>query len=262
LHFDLKERFRYTNFLGRDLDRVLNTLQPRIVFSRFARLRAAVHYRYLIRTNTRRSIDTSRAHGIGVSVTYSVTSRLSMAGMLRRDSESINFIFPRHIGGRRLWIDASARYLLGKNTLIRAKYLFQSDEMDILFTPGANFDRLGDSADDFAEGIAQSFRFQEDSDFNYDKHLFVLSTHTSVRSGLFADGFLLFQRKRFEEHVLLRPGRPVRLDNTFIAQFAGQYRLRGGYSLITSVRYERNGSNDPRTDYAYFLTSAGLKRSF
>ena len=259
---ELLDRFRYTNFTGRDFERLYNSIEPAVIWNASRRWEAAAQYRYMYRDNPRRILDWWQASGVGGWVGLDATDRMSLKAFGRVDFQSQQFVFPRGNEGERYWADLSARYFLGSSTLLMGKYLFQEDRMDVAFAPGFDYDVLGDPADDFADGILQSLRFMEDADNNYRKHLLVLLSHTSIHEGTFLEAFFLFQDKLFEQPVIQLPDRPRRRDRTYVAQVYLLSPLGRGFSLLGTVRYEQNDSNDGRRDYHYAIVGAGFKWSF
>jgi hypothetical protein len=259
---EVLDRFRYTYFTGRDFDRLYNSLEPAVVWDLSRRWEAAAQYRYMYRDNPRRILDWWQAHGAGGWVGVDATDRLSLKAFGRVDFQSQQFVFPRGNEGERYWADLSGRYFLGSKTLLMGKYLFQKDDMAVAFAPGPDYDVLGDPADDFADGILQSLRFMEDADNNYRKHLLVLLSHTSIHEGTFLEAFLLYQDKLFDQTVIQLPDRPRRHDRTYVAQVYILSPLGRGFSLLGTVRYEQNDSNDARRDFHYTIVGAGLKWSF
>ncbi|MDH3216711.1 MAG: hypothetical protein OEN01_10505 [Candidatus Krumholzibacteria bacterium] len=260
---EFTDRFRVTAYPNRSgWDRFFNSLRSKVVFRPSGRWWTSLQYRSLYRDNPRSNLDYSYANGIAASVHVSATTRLSVVALGQIDFQTVRFLFPRDESGERSWIDLSFRYLLGRNTLLMGKYMFQHDDMGIVFAQGTDFDKLGDAAEDATDGIFQSIRFLEATDFNFDKHLFILSSHTSLNAGSFVDILLLYQHKHLQEPVLERADRPDRVDDTFVTQVGYERAIAQALSLMLHLRYETNDSNDPDNDFWFVTSGVALKYSF
>jgi hypothetical protein len=256
------DKYRYTTYPNRrGRDQLYNSFRFKMESSFSTRIKLGALYRNLYRSKPRSILRESRANGLGVTARYSPSGALTANLILRRDYESVEFIFPRSIGGRRTWMDLSLRYHFRRNLILMGKYVYQRDEMDILFFPGSDLEEERESGEEVTDGILQSIRFLEDTAYNFRKNL-VIGSIVAKKDGAFLDVFGLFQRRHFAEKVLEVPGTPQRVDDTLVFQASIQTELTPWSSFMFYVRYEDSESNDPDHDYRITTYGLGTKFSF
>ncbi len=254
---------RYIGYPNRGgFDRIYNSFRPRFVVRLTRRASLSIQYRNLYRRRPRSNLETTTANGGALWLQVTPTDRLIVSLSGEIDDQKVTFVFPREVSGTRAWGDLSAQYFVGRNTIVQAKYMYQRDRMDFVFSQGPDLDKLGDASEDVTDGPFQSIRFLEDTDFNFWKSLFIASSQTAFGENSFLNLFALYQVKKLEERVLTLADRPRREEDTLVLRLLYQRGFAPRWSGVVHLRFETNVSNDARREYRFGIAGVGVKRTF
>lgn len=255
--------YRFTFYPHREgWDQLYNALRLKVSLVPAEPMKVSLYGRFLYRDNPRRNLSSSVANGFGLLLAAGPFKRLNVAASWQRDFEWVEFVFPRRLTGRRDWLTLSLRYLVSSRAVIRTRYLFQHDKLDIVFSSGEDYDFYEEGAGEAADGLLQRIRFLDDTDHNYRKHLIVASFLAEIGRSVTADLFFLAQGKVYDERVLESSRRPRRRDDTFVLQGSVQWALFWNSSAVGYLRWERNQSNDPDHDLSFATLGLGVRAGF